>query len=58
LAVKRREGVGRARNELPDPDRELLASDRLIVVGQTNDLARLLADVEAGEFPPDAAERA
>jgi CIC family chloride channel protein len=50
LAVKKRELLGEARNELPDPDRPLAESDRLIVVGHVEDLTRLLAEVQQDGF--------
>ena len=56
LAVKKREWLGEFRNELPDPDRSLTATDRIIVVGHVDDLARLLAEMQTGEPPPAAGD--
>jgi len=44
LAVKHRSLLGSGRNELPDPDRPLVAGDRLILVGEVDDLERLRED--------------
>ena len=42
LAVKKRGWSGGVHNELPDPERPLVAGDRLILVGHVDDLDRLL----------------
>jgi CIC family chloride channel protein len=51
LAVKKRQALGGGRNEMPDPDRPLAVSDRLIVVGQVKDLDRLLQETNPRAFP-------
>jgi CBS domain-containing protein len=43
LAVKKKGWSGGVHNELPDPERPLVAGDRLIVVGHVDDLDQLLA---------------
>ena len=50
LAVKRRNALGGMRNEMPDPDRVLTETDRLIIVGETRDLDRLLTDTNTRAF--------
>ncbi len=52
LAVKKRDALGGARNEMPRPDKPLTAGDRLIIVGHVTDLERLLL-----EFTPDGTFR-
>jgi len=47
LAVKRKGWSGATANELPDPDRRIESVDRLLVVGHTDDLARILKEVES-----------
>jgi trk system potassium uptake protein TrkA len=44
LAVKHRRLLGGSENELPEPDRPLEPGDRLIIVGEVDDLDRLLED--------------
>jgi CIC family chloride channel protein len=50
LAVKHRRLLGGAQNELPDPKRPLEPGDRLIIVGQVDDLERLLEDTRLEGF--------
>ncbi|MEN8006830.1 MAG: chloride channel protein [Candidatus Krumholzibacteriota bacterium] len=50
LAVKRRNALGGMRNEMPDPDRGLTETDRLIIVGETGDLERLLTETNTRAF--------
>jgi len=52
LAVKRRDMLGIARNELPDPECPLRAGDQLIVVGHIDALDRLFADINPGLARP------
>jgi CIC family chloride channel protein len=50
LAIKRRNAMGGLRNEMPDPERNLAESDRLIIVGEMADLERLLTDTNTRGF--------
>jgi len=56
LAVKRRNTFGGWRNEMPQPDRALTDSDRLVIVGQMEDLDRLLAETNPRAFRRPAPE--
>jgi len=50
LAVKRSNIMGGMRNEMPDPGRSLTETDRLIIVGETADLHRLLTETNTRAF--------
>jgi len=50
LAIKRRNFLGAMENVMPDPERELGETDRLIIVGETGDLERLLTDTNTRAF--------
>jgi len=50
LAVKRRTALGGLESAMPDPEVPLRPRDRLIIVGEVNDLERLLGDVDPGRF--------
>lgn len=54
LAVKKRTALGGLVNEIPDPDQGLGPADRLIIVGESRDLERLLTDTNPRAFPPAA----
>jgi CIC family chloride channel protein len=56
LALKRRNAVGGMVNEMPDPDRPLGVTDRLIIVGEVKELERLLTDTNPRAFPPAPAK--
>jgi CIC family chloride channel protein len=51
LAVKHRRWLGGSENELPRPDHPLDPGDRLIIVGRTDDLDRLLEHAREGRRP-------
>lgn len=51
LAIKHRSMLGESTNRMPDPDRPLEPGDRLIIVGEVEDLERLLADLNPGTLP-------
>ncbi len=54
LAVKQRSLLGSHANTIPEPDRPLEPGDRLIVVGEVQELERLLKDLHPRAFPaPD-----
>lgn len=50
LAVKQRTLLGGKQNEMPDPGRPLGEGDRLIIVGEAEDLDRLLVDTNTRAF--------
>jgi len=50
LAVKQRTVMGGKQNRIPDPDTPLRPEDRLIIVGETSALERLLRDTNARSF--------
>jgi Trk K+ transport system NAD-binding subunit len=50
LAVKRRSLLGAMDNVMPDPERQLEESDRLIIVGETSSLERLLTETNTRAF--------
>ncbi len=52
LAVKHRTMLGGISNSVPDPDRKLIFGDRLIIVGETGDLERLVQQVNPLNAPP------
>lgn len=50
LAIKRRNFLGAMDNVMPDPERELEETDRLIIVGETSSLERLLTETNTRAF--------
>lgn len=56
LAFKRKGFSGPAYNELPDPDRKITESDRLIVVGRAEDVQAMLQAASDKDELPDASD--
>ncbi|MCP4574452.1 MAG: CBS domain-containing protein [bacterium] len=51
LAIRRRTALGGRHNVMPEPDAPLEPGDRLVIVGVTDDLDRLLAEINPRAFP-------
>jgi len=56
LAIKHQSLLGNVHNEMPHPDLALRSGDRLIVVGEIQDLDKLLMEINPRFFPGEKSE--